>query len=46
MRTFVEVVRHQVDGDAVDHAQAVVAALQAGLQQIVGKARGAPLPTN
>ena len=46
MRTFVEVVRHQVDGDAVDHAQAVVAALQAGLQQIVGKARGAPLPAN
>ena len=46
MRTFVEVVRHQVDGDAVDHAQAVVAALQACLQQIVGKARGAPLPTN
>lgn len=46
MRTFVEVVRHQVNGDAVDHAQAVVAALQTGLQQIVGKARGAPLPAN
>ena len=46
MRTFVEVVWYQVDGDAVDHAQAIVAALEAGLQQIIGVARGAPLPAN
>ena len=46
MRTLVEVVRHQVDGDAVDHFQAVGTAFQARLQQIVGKFRGAAFPAD
>ena len=46
MRTLVEVVRHEVDGDAINYLQAVRAALQSRLQQIVGKFRGATFPAD
>ncbi len=46
MRTLVEVVRHQVDGDAVDDLQAVGAAFQARLQQIIREVRGAAFPAD
>lgn len=46
MRTLVEVVRDEVDGDAVDNLQTVRAALQARLQQVVGKFRGATFPAD
>lgn len=46
MRTFVEVVRHEVNGDAVDDLQAVRAAFQARLQQIIGKFCGTPFPAD
>ncbi len=46
MRTLVEVVRDKVNGNAVDNLQAVRAALQARLQQVVGKFRGATFPAD
>ncbi len=46
MRTLVEVVRDEVDGDAIDDLQTVRAALQARLQQVVGKFRGATFPAD
>ena len=46
MRTLVEVVRDEVDGDAIDDLQTVRAALQARLQQVVGKFRGAAFPAD
>ena len=46
MRTLVEVVRHQVNCDAINHFQAVGAAFQTRLQQIVGEFRGAAFPAD
>ncbi|CZV59372.1 Uncharacterised protein [Enterobacter hormaechei] len=46
MRTLVEVVRHQVDRNAIDHLQAIGAAFQARLQQIVCEVRRATFPAN
>ncbi len=46
MRTFVQVVRHQLDGDRVDHVQAGGTFLQLGLQQVIGEVRRAPFPAD
>ncbi|MNR39320.1 hypothetical protein D3C85_1575230 [compost metagenome] len=46
MRTFVEVVRHQIDRHAVDNFQAVAAAFQARFQQIISEGGGASFPAD
>ncbi|MNT03085.1 hypothetical protein D3C72_1376050 [compost metagenome] len=46
MRTLVEVIRHQVDGHAVDNFQAVAAAFQTRFQQVIGERGGAAFPAN
>ena len=46
MRTFIKVVRHQINGHAINNVQAIAAFFHPRLQQIVGEARGAPLPAN
>ena len=46
MRTLIQVVWHQINGHTVDNVQAAGAFFHPRLQQIVGKALGAPLPAN
>ncbi len=44
--TLIKVVRYQINGHAINNVQAVAAFFHPRLQQIVGEARGTPLPAN
>ncbi|EHC33185.1 hypothetical protein LTSEALA_4460 [Salmonella enterica subsp. enterica serovar Alachua str. R6-377] len=46
MRAFIKVVRHQINGDAVNNTQAVTAAFEPRFQQVIRECRGAAFPAN